>query len=255
MSMVIKLRNYHKHRFTPSTLLLLSAVIVLAVVAFFPFNIFAQEQEAAEITSPAPESTLEGSTATFAWSAGYQVEQYFLYLGTTPGANDLYGQSQGLNREVTVSGLPVDGSIIHVRLWSLLPADWFFADINVWSALQESSSGNIDLVKGKLEWVNWLLQNAIDDYRNGEIEEEELRKRIDEITDLKYDAIDEFPDVWGRPFSIWYHEFSLLDRYLDWASTMSFDMWASEADVLELLERAKKWKEKLEKAVDQARTK
>ncbi len=62
--MVIKLRNYHKYSFTPSTLLLLSAVCALAIVAFFPFGIFAQEQETAEITRPAPGSAPDGSTAT-----------------------------------------------------------------------------------------------------------------------------------------------------------------------------------------------
>ncbi len=253
--MIIKLRNYQKHSFTPLTLLLLSAVIVLAIIAFFPFNIFAQEQEAAEITSPVPESTLEESTATFAWSEGYQVKEYFLYLGTTPGANDLYAQSQGLNREVTVSGLPVDGSIIYVRLWSLLPADWFFADTSVLAVFQEGSSGNLGLVKEKLKEMNELLQKAIDDYRSDVIEEEELRKRIDEIIKLKKEVIDEFPDVWGRPFSSWYSSFSSLDGLLELAEDMS-GMWViSEAQVLDTLEWAKKLKGWLEKDVDQVSTK
>ncbi|MFC2047490.1 hypothetical protein ACFLTK_04375, partial [Chloroflexota bacterium] len=103
--MVIKLRNYHKYLFTPLTLLVLSAVVALTTVALFPLGIFAQEQEPAEITSPLSGSTLDGSMATFTWSAGSQVEEYFLYLGTTPGTADLYGQSQGLNLGVTVSGL------------------------------------------------------------------------------------------------------------------------------------------------------
>jgi len=248
--MVIKLRNYHKYSFNPLTLLLLSAVIALAIIAFFPFDIFAQEQKAAEITSPASGSTLEGSTATFAWSAGFQVEDYFLYLGTTPGANDLYGQSQGLNREVMVSGLPVDGSIIYIRLWSLLPAGWFFADAKVLAAFQEGSSGNLVLVKEKLKKMNELLQKAIDDYRNDVIEEDELRKRIDEIIKLKKETIDEFPDVWGHSFSYWYVMFSCLDWELESAERMSRWWTFSEADVLEMLEWAKRWKEDMERKLD-----
>jgi len=248
--MVIKLRNYHKYSFTPLKLLLLSAVIALAIIAFFPFGIFAQEQEAAEITSPASGSTLEGSTATFAWSAGFQVEDYFLYLGTTPGANDLYGQSQGLNREVTVSGLPVDGSIIYIRLWSLLPAGWFFADAKVLAAFQEMSSGNLALVKEKLKKMNELLQKAIDDYRNDVIEEDELGRRIDEIVKLKLEATKGLPDFWGYPFDIWYRMFAGLDGALDLAKRVSGKWYFSEAEVLRMLELAKELKEDLEKTVD-----
>jgi hypothetical protein len=250
MLMVIKLMNYLKYSFTPLTLLLLSAVIVLAIVAFFPSGIFAQEQKAAEITSPAPGSTLEGSTAAFAWSAGSQAEVYFLYLGTTPGENNLYGQSQGLNREVTVSGLPVDGSIIYIRLWSLLPTGWFFADTSVLAAAPWVSPGDLVLVKEKLKKMNELLQKAIDDYRNGVIEGDELRKRIDEIIKLKYEAINGFPDVWGQSFGEWYSDFERLDRYLNTARNDSANKWISEKWALGALERAKTSKEFIEKILD-----
>ncbi len=248
--MTIKLRNYHKYSFTPLTLLLLSAVIVLAIVAFFPSGIFAQEQKAAEITSPAPGSTLEGSTTAFAWSAGSQAEVYFLYLGTTPGENNLYGQSQGLNREVTVSGLPVDGSIIYIRLWSLLPTGWFFANTKVLAAAQGMSTGNLVLVKEKLKKMNELLQKAIDDYRNGVIEEEELRKRLKEIRKLKFEAMYEFPDVWGKPFSKWYMSFSNIDFDLQNAINRSHAYWPTEEEILMYLEWAKRDKAYLEKDVD-----
>jgi len=248
--MVIKLRNYLKYSFTPLTLLLLSAVIALAIIAFFPFGIFAQEQKAAEITSPALESTLEGSTATFAWSAGSEVEQYFLYLGTIPGANDLYGQSQGLNREVTVSGLPVDGSIIYIRLWSLLPTGWFFADTSVRAAFQEGSSGNLALVKEKLKKMNELLQKAIDDYKNGVIDDTELLIRTDRIREIKYEVMGEFPDVWGATFGYWYYMFGGLDAALDLVEKMSDASFFEKAELLEMVEAAKRWKENLEKTVD-----
>ena len=248
--MVIKLRNYHKHSFTPLTLLLLSAVIVLAGIAFFPLGIFAQEQKAAEITSPAPESTLDGSTATFAWSEGSQVEDYFLYLGTTPGANDLYGQSQGLTLEVTVSGLPVDGSIIYIRLWSLLPTGWLFTDMSVLAALQESSSGNLVLVKEKLKEMNELLQKAIDDYQNDVIEEDELRDRIDEIVKLKYEVMNEFPYIWGYSLDIWYRQLAGLDTALGYAREISQLWLPSEADIISMLEWAKSWKDTMEQTLE-----
>jgi hypothetical protein len=56
------------------------------------------------------------------------VSQYFLYLGNTAGGNDIYGQSQGTSRSVTVSGIPTDGRTIYVRLWSLLSTGWQYTD-------------------------------------------------------------------------------------------------------------------------------
>ncbi len=227
--------------------LLLSAVCALVIVAFSPFDVFAQKQEAAEIISPAPESTLDGSTATFAWSAGSQVQEYFLYLGTTPGANDLYGLSQGLNREVTVSGLPVDGSIIYIRLWSLLSTGWLFKDTIVLAP--EKSSSNLDLVKKKLKQMNELFDKAIDDYENDVIEEDELLERIDKIKKLKYEIIKEFPGVWGWTFNTWYRYFSNIDYCLQWCNRYADRIYITEAQVIKMLELAKKGKESVEKCV------
>ncbi|MFC1995349.1 hypothetical protein ACFLVM_00515 [Chloroflexota bacterium] len=247
--MVIKLRNYHKHSFIPLPLLL-SAVCVLVIVTLLPFGVFAQEQEPAEISSPLSGNTLEGSTATFAWSAGSQAEEYFLYLGTTPGTSDLYGQPQGLNLEATVSGLPVDGSTIYITMWTLFPTGWSFMQTSVLAADQGKSTGNLVLVKEKLKIMNELIQKAIDDYRNDVIEEDELRTRIYEIVKRKYEAMEMFPDVWGIRFIDWYHWFAQVDLVLFDATTESIYPFVSEADILEKLERAKSLKKRLEKKVD-----
>jgi uncharacterized protein YraI len=78
----------------------------------------AANQKAA-LTSPAPGTTLPGGTATFGWSAGTGALQYSLSIGTTgPGSFNVYSQGQGTSRSVTVSGLPVDGSTVYVRLWT-----------------------------------------------------------------------------------------------------------------------------------------
>jgi Trypsin len=73
----------------------------------------------ANIDSPAPGSMLPGSTVTFSWTAGSGVSQYFLYVGSSVGAADIYGVDQGLGRSATVSGLPLDGRTIFVRLYDL----------------------------------------------------------------------------------------------------------------------------------------
>jgi hypothetical protein len=80
------------------------------------------------ITSPSPGSTLSSSSATFQWSSGTSVTEFFFYVGTSLGTNDLYGQSQGLNQSVTVNNLPVNGSTLYVRLWWQIAGLWYTAD-------------------------------------------------------------------------------------------------------------------------------
>src|SRR5207253_2776388 len=50
---------------------------------------------------------------------GCNVTAYFLYIGSTPGAFDLYFQSQGTQLTTMVNNLPTDGRTLYVRLWSL----------------------------------------------------------------------------------------------------------------------------------------
>jgi len=79
----------------------------------------AASQSKAVLTSPAPGTTLPGGMATLQWSPGTGALQYSLSVGTTgPGSFNLYSQGQGTNLSATVSGLPVDGSPVYVRLWT-----------------------------------------------------------------------------------------------------------------------------------------
>ena len=75
----------------------------------------------AELTSPAPGTTLPGGVVTFNWSAGVGAQQYSLSVGTTgPGSFNVYSQGQGTSQSATVNRLPVDGSPVYVRLWTQL---------------------------------------------------------------------------------------------------------------------------------------
>lgn len=82
----------------------------------------------AQLTSPAPGSALAGSTATFEWSAGVGVRQYYLFVGLWQGGNSLASIDAGLARSGTISNLPVKGERIWVRLWSQVGEEWLYND-------------------------------------------------------------------------------------------------------------------------------
>jgi uncharacterized protein YkwD len=82
----------------------------------------------ASITSPAPGSTLPGSSATFSWNSGSGAQEYFLYVGTSAGANNIVGKSTGLGRSLAVSNLPTNGSTVYVRLWTRFSSGWGYTD-------------------------------------------------------------------------------------------------------------------------------
>ena len=84
----------------------------------------------AQVTTPAPESTLTASTVTVEWTGGTGVSQYWLYVGTTPGGSDLFGQNRGTSLSATLPGLPTDGSTLYVRLWSLIGGTWQYNEDN-----------------------------------------------------------------------------------------------------------------------------
>ena len=80
---------------------------------------------ASSITSPAPGSTLAGSSATFSWDVGSGVTERYLAVGTTLNGSDLYSAYQGVaTMSRTVTGLPTTGGTIYVRLFSWINGDW-----------------------------------------------------------------------------------------------------------------------------------
>jgi hypothetical protein len=77
------------------------------------------------ITTPAPNSTLSGSSVAFTWSAGTGATAYWLDAGSTPGGNQYY-QSGNLGNVLTTTanGLPTNGSTVYVTLYSLIAGTW-----------------------------------------------------------------------------------------------------------------------------------
>jgi trimeric autotransporter adhesin len=82
----------------------------------------------AQMSSPTNGSTLTSSAVTFTWTAGTGVSQYWLHIGTAAGGNNIHNLDQGTGTSVMVPGLPTDGSMLYVRLWSLIGGGWGYRD-------------------------------------------------------------------------------------------------------------------------------
>ena len=78
----------------------------------------------AEIQAPADASTLPLGNVTFTWNAGARAEQYALWIGSSPGAYDLYAGGEAKNLLKTLNNLPQDGRPIYVRLWTMMDGKW-----------------------------------------------------------------------------------------------------------------------------------
>lgn len=82
----------------------------------------------ATISSPAPGSTLPGSSASFSWNAVPGALEYFFYAGTSKGSNNITGRSMGSGTSVSLTNLPTNGSTVHVRLWTRFSSGWQYRD-------------------------------------------------------------------------------------------------------------------------------
>jgi uncharacterized protein YkwD len=81
----------------------------------------------ASLLSPSNGATL-GTSAAFSWSAGSGALEYFMYIGTSQGSNNLFGKSMGTSRSVTLSGIPRGGAILYLRLWTRTSSGWQYTD-------------------------------------------------------------------------------------------------------------------------------
>ena len=90
----------------------------------------------AQMIAPVDGSNLY-PTQTFTWSAGYNVDDYFLEIGSCFECNDLLSENEGQNLSRSVP-LPVDGRFISLTLFSLIEGNWYYIDYQY----QASQGGN-----------------------------------------------------------------------------------------------------------------
>jgi hypothetical protein len=80
----------------------------------------------AKVTTPAPGSTLSGSTVAFSWAPGTGTAQaYWLDVGTAVAQGNIYGANVATALSHTVSGIPTAGQTIYVQLWTMIGGVWY----------------------------------------------------------------------------------------------------------------------------------
>jgi RHS repeat-associated protein len=83
----------------------------------------------ANILAPLDQSLLTSSSQTFSWSGTFNVTEWWFYLGTAVGANDLHDSgSLGLATSTVVSGLLENGNDIHARIFYKVGGVWLSKD-------------------------------------------------------------------------------------------------------------------------------
>jgi hypothetical protein len=81
----------------------------------------------AQITSPTNGATFGSSTVTFNWSPSTGASSYYLYVGNGFRTYDIYSNYVS-GGSTTVTGLPTDGRLLYVSMWSLIGGVWQPAD-------------------------------------------------------------------------------------------------------------------------------
>src|SRR5206468_1372180 len=72
------------------------------------------------LTSPTPGTALAGNAQQFTWSSVSGAQLYWLTVGGSVGSSDIFDGNQNLRVSRTVTGLPIDGRTLYVRVYTVL---------------------------------------------------------------------------------------------------------------------------------------
>jgi hypothetical protein len=133
----------------------LKATDTLAVIATKTLSLSVHEPV---IISPANASALTGTSQTFTWNnVGAIMHQ--VWVGSTSGAFDIAQTPQTADTSATISGLPANGGIFHVRLWSKFGSTWSYNDytytaVNPATMLTPANNTTLTGISQTFTWTN-----------------------------------------------------------------------------------------------------
>ena len=124
------------------------------------------------ILSPAPDSAIPTSTATFQWSENTVsgIQKYWLRVGTLgPNSKNLYS-AMTTDLSATVTNLPIDGSTIYVSLLWKVNGSWDYVNRiqrYVFTASEPKiiSPKEGDKLLSTTQTFEWLASNAVDQWK------------------------------------------------------------------------------------------
>jgi Abnormal spindle-like microcephaly-assoc'd, ASPM-SPD-2-Hydin/Fibronectin type III domain len=137
----------------------LRASILLLLLLSLPLTMFGYRfhSGATGIVSPAPGSTLSGSTVTFAWAAGTDVRDYVLHLNTQPGdpidpsSSRLYNSGALTSTSIAVPNVPTAGATIYAILGSEINGTWHYVTYSFTEASTTAASlSSLSCVSGSI---------------------------------------------------------------------------------------------------------
>jgi hypothetical protein len=113
----------------------------------------------AALTSPAPGSTLPGTSATFQWTAPAGATAYNLWLGSTGvGSNNLWGSGSTTGTSVTFSSLPTNGETVYARLFTTfngvtLHTDYMYTTVSAAVLTSPTPTSTLTSASQTFQWT------------------------------------------------------------------------------------------------------
>jgi hypothetical protein len=99
--------------------------------------------------SPTSGSVLPGASATFTWSTNAGIAQAWMWVGTTAGGSQLGSYGGAGVTSATPTNLPINGSTVYVRLWSLISGNWTYNDYTYVSSKVSITTSQNEIASGE----------------------------------------------------------------------------------------------------------
>ncbi|MCB1690298.1 MAG: hypothetical protein KDI33_17500 [Halioglobus sp.] len=120
--------------------------------------------EPATITHPAADTQLQQHAQRVEWAAAEGATKYALSVASAPEILDQPADADIFSRftedtSLVVTGIPVDGTPVYMRLWSLIKGDWYYTDSTYSSVFTDAAPDPVaECVERRWETVSLDLQ-------------------------------------------------------------------------------------------------